>query len=120
MHSGGNNNGSSFFHNIQDFIRGNSGNGVGMMQNMYLGPFQPNIRLSDPETKTSPNLNSLVQNQELEKESARSSNEVKLGTTPFNIEQARHQDYGRSFLYQHLLNEPIPDSNRLSQMVLQD
>jgi hypothetical protein len=91
-----------------------------MMQNMYLGPFQPNIRLSDPEAKTSPNLNSLVQNQELEKESVGSSNEVKLVTTPFNIEKVRHQDYGRSFLYQHLFNEPITDSNRLSQMVLQD
>jgi len=38
MNSGGNNNKSSFFHNIQDFFRGNSGSGVGMMQNMYLGP----------------------------------------------------------------------------------
>lgn len=57
-----------------------------MMQNMYLGPVQPNIRLSDPEAKTSPNSNSFVQNQELEKESVRTSNEVKLTTTPFNIE----------------------------------
>lgn len=38
INSGGNNNKSSFFHNIQDFFRGNSGSGVGMMQNMYLGP----------------------------------------------------------------------------------
>lgn len=57
-----------------------------MMQNMYLGPVQPNIRLSDPEAKTSPNSNSFVQNQELEKESVRTSNELKLTTTPFNIE----------------------------------
>jgi hypothetical protein len=62
MNSGGNNNKSSFFHNIQDFFRGNSGSGVGMMQNMYLGPLKSSFRLSDPEVKSSPNSNSFVQN----------------------------------------------------------
>lgn len=89
MNSGSNNRRSSFFHNIQDFIRGNSGNGAGMMQNMYLGPLKPSFRLSDPEAKSSPNSNSSIQNQgdirESEKESSRLSNEVKL-STPFNID----------------------------------
>jgi hypothetical protein len=61
MNSGGNNK-SSFFHNIQDFIRGNSGSGVGMMQNMYLRPLKSSFRLSDPDVKSSPSSNSFVQN----------------------------------------------------------
>lgn len=94
MHSGNNhssaaNNRSSFFQNIQDFIRGNSGSGIGMMQNMYLGPLKPAFRLSDPEAKSSPNSNSFVHNQgdvgDSEKDSMRSSNEIKQ-PTPFNIE----------------------------------
>ncbi len=49
-----NNRGSSFFQNIQDFVRGNSGGGMGFMQNMYLGPVKASHRLSDPEAKLSP------------------------------------------------------------------
>lgn len=120
--AGNNRRGSSFFQNIQDFVRGNSGSGIGMMQNMYLGPLKPSQRLSDPDAKSSPNSHSFNNNQgESEKDSLSSSIEVKQ-TNSF-VGEFR-QDPSRQSMYQQLNNDvmagALSNSNRMSQMLLQD